>query len=170
MNCDDAFDQLTSPGANDNRSLSEHLNRCPRCRAMQETLSPAIAWFSADVTPNSAPTDLDSPPALFLSEDAVQVAERAAHRLAKRRASAPPHGISRRTIGAGFAMAALAAMFCFAFILPSFRTPPGRSTSTRYSSSSTMCLWKMPADGYSRTPPTADQLVATCAACHLTSQ
>jgi len=47
MTCDDAFDRMTDARRRDDGPLAEHLAGCPRCRAMHETLAPAMSLFSA---------------------------------------------------------------------------------------------------------------------------
>lgn len=42
MNCDQAFDALTSRRASQDEVLIEHLSACPRCRDMADVLSPAL--------------------------------------------------------------------------------------------------------------------------------
>lgn len=46
MNCDQAFDALTSRGASENEALASHLASCPRCRDMADVLSPALELFA----------------------------------------------------------------------------------------------------------------------------
>ena len=46
MNCDQAFDALTSRAASENEALSSHLDACPRCRDMADVLSPALELFA----------------------------------------------------------------------------------------------------------------------------
>ncbi|MFN0056307.1 MAG: hypothetical protein ACKV0T_29525 [Planctomycetales bacterium] len=45
MNCDVAFELMTDVHGCDNQLLRMHLESCPRCRQMQETLSPALEWL-----------------------------------------------------------------------------------------------------------------------------
>jgi anti-sigma factor RsiW len=45
MNCDQAFEVMTDPCFEDGAALDEHLEICPRCRQMYETLSPALGLF-----------------------------------------------------------------------------------------------------------------------------
>lgn len=79
MTCDDAFDRLTTPGSSDNPQLAAHLAQCTRCRAMAETLAPAIELF--------APPGATSSPAK--SPAATAIAQQAAARLARRSGPAP---------------------------------------------------------------------------------
>ena len=48
MNCDDAFDVITSSQARASEHLQEHLSACRRCQQMFETLEPALALFATD--------------------------------------------------------------------------------------------------------------------------
>lgn len=95
MNCDQAFDQLTNPWLKQRDPLERHLRECPRCRHMQETLEPALAFFNRDVQSADAPiaeTSANVEDRLSLevrgwsqvcvSAEALDVAERAAARLA----------------------------------------------------------------------------------------
>jgi hypothetical protein len=74
MTCDDAFNQLTTPGSSDNPQLAAHLAQCTRCRAMAETLAPAIELF--------APPGAASRPATTAS--ATAIAQQSAARLGRR--------------------------------------------------------------------------------------
>lgn len=46
MNCNQAFDALTSLEASQNETLARHLDTCPRCRDMADVLSPALELFA----------------------------------------------------------------------------------------------------------------------------
>ncbi len=103
MTCDDAFDLLTGPERVENPPLADHLARCPRCRAMAETLAPAIELFR------------DSPSSTVDPVASSVIAARAAARLASRAAvaSAPRRERIKRALGV--ALAALGgAACCFA--------------------------------------------------------
>lgn len=103
MTCDDAFDELTSPDGRTSPRLAAHLNKCARCRAMAETLAPAIDLFGATATA------LASPPT-----SAVAVATKSAARLARRdQSTLPSHrGTWERRLGLALVAAAGAAC-CF---------------------------------------------------------
>jgi len=73
MTCDDAFDQLTTPGRADDPALAAHLSRCGRCRAMADTLAPAIALFGEPAVGN----------AHVPANTATAVAQRSAARLSR---------------------------------------------------------------------------------------
>ncbi|MHC4876587.1 MAG: hypothetical protein ACYTGL_08815 [Planctomycetota bacterium] len=45
MNCDHAFECLTDPARRESQALAIHLESCPRCRDMADTLSPALDLF-----------------------------------------------------------------------------------------------------------------------------
>ncbi len=88
MNCDEAFEQLTDPTLANRDELEQHLQRCPRCRDMDEVLSPALRYFphgEPDAFSQQPSTwtssDTDAP---FLSTEAVRVAEAAATKLTSR--------------------------------------------------------------------------------------
>ena len=46
MNCDTAFDLMTDAETTRSSALARHLEGCPRCRQMQETLSPALRFLT----------------------------------------------------------------------------------------------------------------------------
>jgi len=46
MNCDTAFDLLTDAETARSTALARHLESCPRCRQMQETLAPALGFLT----------------------------------------------------------------------------------------------------------------------------
>ena len=49
MNCDQAFDVMTSTRRARDRALPVHLAGCPRCREMQATLEPALGLFQDEL-------------------------------------------------------------------------------------------------------------------------
>ncbi|OAI53339.1 hypothetical protein AYO47_04910 [Planctomyces sp. SCGC AG-212-M04] len=77
MTCDDAFDQLTMPTGSENPQLAAHLASCSRCRAMADTLAPAIELFAPASTPMNAATVVE----------ATAIAQETAARLALRGSS-----------------------------------------------------------------------------------
>lgn len=100
MNCDEAFELMTHPTDHQCAELHWHLQMCPRCLQMKETLSPALESFQQilDETIDLAEfdkfhadfhqtTDQESPSIFpktgqpFLSADTVRMAEQAATRL-----------------------------------------------------------------------------------------
>lgn len=103
MNCDEAFELITHPTDHNCDELQWHLQMCPRCRQMQETLAPALDSFQGlsdefalsdeelalfdDHFTHESHSQPDSSPGYaqggkpFLSPDAVRIAEQAATRL-----------------------------------------------------------------------------------------
>jgi hypothetical protein len=159
MNCDDAFDRMTSPGANGDPALQAHLRSCPRCRDMQQTLSPAMEWLASFDDPDC--TSQRAAP--LLTDEALRVAERAARRLGRPRvASDAPRGMMGR-FGSWIFVAGVATLVFFAVLFP----PSARRTALPKGTASTACLWSAPLNERALVPPTADQVIATCAACHL---
>lgn len=74
MNCDLAFDLMTDASRDDSPALHTHLDGCPRCRQMYETLSPALGLFAAAEEPAGQP-DFDD------AATSVELAQRVAVRL-----------------------------------------------------------------------------------------
>jgi len=100
MNCDEAFELITHPTDHNCEELQWHLQLCPRCRQMKETLAPALDTFqqilddTLDVDePSEFTTDFHQiqsqdaasvfpqAGAPFLSAETVRMAEQAATRL-----------------------------------------------------------------------------------------
>ena len=85
MNCDQAFDHMTSSAAGESPALREHLANCPRCREMREVLSPAAALFARGPVEESIVAGNESSrPARQTgpaSEEAVRIAESMAAQL-----------------------------------------------------------------------------------------
>lgn len=75
MNCDQAFDVMTSSRRTSDTELLVHLSGCPRCREMQTTLEPALGMFHAD----SAELSRRSP--WEVAAEGTEVATHAARRL-----------------------------------------------------------------------------------------
>jgi cytochrome c553 len=78
MNCDHAFDLMTDPALDDCARLHAHLDACPRCRQMYETLSPALGLFGS--SGNGFETARAEEAA---AAGGVEIAERVAVRLAR---------------------------------------------------------------------------------------
>ena len=94
MTCDDAFDQLTTPGGSGNPQLTAHLAQCTRCRAMAETLAPAIELFAPP------------PGGAAATAVAQQSAARLAHRSSSVRHPQSPFRRSAALLAAAFGGAA----------------------------------------------------------------
>lgn len=163
MNCDDAFDQLTTLGAQDDAALQRHLAGCPRCRDMQETLSPALDGFAAAAESDFAA--IETRPS-YLTEDAVQLAERTARRLSRESANTRCSPWPRVRLTAFTAAACVAAICLFAVFWPAARRNlTDRSFGPAPRSPHAIC--NRTTLGDSSLPRTAEQVIATCIACHL---
>jgi hypothetical protein len=166
MNCDEAFDRLTAFPEPEDALLAAHLAGCPRCRAMQETLSPAIDWLTAE---NQWANDWEqsaAAPAWHLTAEAVQIAERTCRRLqTESAATARPVGLTSRYEPWGM-LAALSLLVFFAVWLP-----PERVTETAPSAENTpavaSCTWQLDFRRDRPAQASAQQVIASCAACHL---
>lgn len=75
MNCDQAFDVMTSSRGARDPDLHDHMDRCPRCREMLQTLEPALGMFRADAL---LPPEWDSS---VCELEGQEIATRAARRL-----------------------------------------------------------------------------------------
>lgn len=165
MNCDEAFERLTSPPESDNGPLERHLNECARCRAMQEALSPAIAWLAADA---DLPESRDESPRWHLSEEAVRIAERTSRRLQSRPRAAAQAPRAARREGQWFLLAAVVVLVLFAVWLPPERTSNDLpSVTTSSAPAAISCTWQMAARVDRGAPAAAEQVIASCVACHL---
>lgn len=88
MNCDMAFDLMTDAKTAGSSALARHLESCPRCRQMQETLAPALSLLSQDAPVDPSP---EYPSAAgeagvrarqpMVTVEALKIAEQAATRL-----------------------------------------------------------------------------------------
>jgi hypothetical protein len=150
MNCDDAFELLTDSVGRSDAALERHLAGCARCRAMSETLSPALGLMQRVATSDS------------VSASTTKVATKAARRLSQqsRPSVLPSHqGVGRRTVlalAASFGMAACAfAVFTVDHLNHSGGIAPGEH----------VCLWKF--QGGSSGGKSAAMVTAACASCHL---
>src|SRR4051812_42455944 len=99
---------MTVVGMARDAALQQHLSECRRCRAMQETLSPALEWLSsAHIKPESGHFSREQG-TVFLTDEAVQVAERAARRLC------PPAPAVRQRVRSRNPLARWIALACMA--------------------------------------------------------
>lgn len=172
MNCDEAFDALTEPQNAAGPALERHLRECPRCRQMRELFTPALALFAAaDALPPSDGQGSARPATapLFLSPEAVAVAEAAAAALSHPR-TAVAHSVPRRRAGAFWrAAAALAlAVVCLApLAVPSFPAANAPAASECVWRSSDARVSSRRQESNRGTRSRSEQIVLTCVACHL---
>jgi hypothetical protein len=164
MNCDIAFDLMTSADRRDDPALVRHLEHCPRCRQMQETLSPALDWLSAGADGGWLP----EPPAgqgaaPLLSSQAVRIAEAAARDLSQRQALSAPVTFRRAL--------SIAIVLLFGIALGVAGIEARQPVADRAPAASgqlmAACLWT---DAESRdrlSAPSSQSVVASCIACHV---
>ena len=157
MNCDHAFDLMTDPVLDDSAELHGHLNVCPRCRQMYETLAPALGLFAASGREGEeASVDERG------SWGGVEIAERVAVRLAR---EAPARAASlrpRRTLQAWACVlaAGLVLMSAIGLTAPRSGAPAAPSSD--------QCTWlhreAVPVEAR------AEAVVLSCVACHAARQ
>jgi hypothetical protein len=119
MTCDDAFDQLTTPAGANDPQLAAHLAHCTRCRAMAETLAPAIELFGEPIV-TTAPK---------AGSTAVTIARKSAERLTHR--AAPPRRVGafvRRNVP--FLAAAMGGAACCLLAIRLNSSEPASATAT----------------------------------------
>lgn len=177
MNCDQAFDAITDPTGAESAALREHLARCPRCREMRETLSPALnALYEDRDASRHAETAWSgtSLPRLDLQQLAAESASRLAvtapahSRLAPRRRSLPAAWSHLLTaslllaVGAGIGWGGHQLSRS-----PGAPQPPELATPAGMSSA---CLWKSRQAGADAAGESPRTVVLSCLACHLPSR
>ena len=159
MKCDQAFELMTDPVGTTSPALQYHLERCPRCRQMQQTLSPALDWMRG---PSDAPSqsafDSESP---FLTAQAVMVAERAARSLPRRREW---FGDSVRRAMLITAVALFGMAFGALLMQPRSQEAPAMPAGTL-----TACLWDQPSLRERLPDISARGVVVSCVSCHVPS-
>jgi len=171
MNCDTAFDLMTDPHGAASQALEQHLAACPRCRAMQETIAPALAGMEIARQGADASAEEFDPPwrhpegalPTFAPKEAIAIAEQAAAALGTRTAVAVPNN-ARRTrvlrIARSAALVVFGGLVTLA-VVPSLRSsaPPAQRSACRRSEAAAV-----PAGG--RTAAEVQALIAACATCH----
>lgn len=168
MNCDEAFDRMTVVGADVDEPLQRHLSHCPRCRAMQDTLSPAMEWLSSARIQPEGRYGAGDCQSVFLTDEAVQVAERAAQRLSPVSPLVRKRIRLRNRVARWVAIAGMACIGLFAIITPSSSTTRRNSSTAVLPASAAACSWIYRDDRESERQPTANQVIASCVACHFT--
>lgn len=166
MNCDEAFELLTSRDGRTSESLDAHLQRCPRCREMQETLSPALDWLAWDA--ESPASDQRGPATAFaplLTAQAVKIAEDAALRLPRRRSERLAWW---RQFGLITAIALSGVMV--GLFSAQERPPRAESAAMGHDPLLAACLWTSPGLRSSLHDPSARSVVVSCVMCHVPSQ
>ncbi len=159
MNCDQAFNVMTSADRMGSLALSEHLSVCPRCRQMLETLEPALGLFEKIGLPATETLTRQSPSARTSS---VHMAQQVAARLTPATQSPAIQPTRTRLWGAMLAVTAVGFLLGWSFTL----LVPATGASTPEASSA--CAWlnrSMLSDGVRATT-----VAATCVSCHLPPQ
>lgn len=195
MNCDEAFELMTHPTEHHCEELLWHLELCPRCQHMQETLAPALdplqqmlnEFSEADQVTGMSP-DYDSPrdqestpissPAgkPFLSAETVRMAEQAATRLTAETGVKQPLKSKfpkKRLLHAALILLAGFLMgWVISLDVPENQMPMGMNSLQKPQS----CLWiaqaESPAQQSTDTGTkkvAANSVVLSCVACHLQS-
>jgi hypothetical protein len=165
MNCDTAFDLIIDADGSRSLALARHLDDCPRCRQMQETLAPALEFLAPSghdddgaltVTPFTAGGAGSRPS--FVTTEALQIARQAATRL-KSQVESPLVRL-QRIVGKSLRYAAVfAAGLLLAFTL--FDMRPGRVSDNE------KCTRQEAArDDAQRTRAEVRALTLSCAVCH----
>jgi hypothetical protein len=172
MNCDQAFDSLTDPLRRNSDELRQHLQACPRCRQMEETLQPALELFgavageSADSEESGSKPPWDSVP----SPQAVQVAQSTAQELASR--VSPSHTSRQARWKQALALAAVLLIGAMTTVgIDAFlgnAGAPGIGIGARQTGAG--CTWQTRnADADGEREADSRGVVLSCVACHLKS-
>lgn len=150
IDCDQAFDCMTDRTRRESPELCGHLETCPRCRQMAETLAPAIDLFAGPVPPwmQAEPVTTATAP----SGTAVRVARQSARRLSTW--SRIPRSGWGSHLFAGVVGAA-AGFVAMAFV------PPPNAAPARVPP---ICTWK---DRGTAPARDAQTLTRSCVLCHL---
>ena len=159
MNCDQAFELMTDPVGSGSPALQRHLERCPRCRQMQQTLSPALDWMlSSEPSPQPGASSHGESP--FLTAQAVLVAEQVARSLPRRRGVHWGEAVRRGAVIV--AVAALGVLFGAMLLEPKSSEKPAASVGTL-----TACLWEQ-RQLLDQLPDTSPRgVVVSCVMCHV---
>ena len=150
MNCDQAFDVMTSTRRASDRGLHDHLDGCPRCRVMRQTLEPALEMFSEDVELSSKSAHWES------DADCTEIAARAARQLS----SGEP--VSRRGLFGLWGYAA-AVVLGAGLIWCTIVRNPSTAEAPQVHRGDTMCLYLSPSRSRD---VTAQKVTQSCVACH----
>jgi len=177
MNCDQAFDAITDPTGAESDALREHLAHCPRCREMQETLSPALNALSEDRDASRRAETAWSGTSLPRL-DLQQLAAESASRLAVASPTRPelaPHRRSHPTAWSHLLTASL--LLAIGVGIGWGGHQLSRSSGTSQPSDlatsagmSSACLWKSRQAGADAAGESPRTVVLSCLACHLPSR
>lgn len=161
MNCDQAFETMTSRDTELGHELEQHLSGCPRCREMAEVLSPVLAEL------HSVRQALDSEEKFpSVREDwGVKLARRTAQDLSQRSARPPRRETASTAWKSRIALASLILLIGVTggWGMMLFQSEHSSSVPAATLFASENCTWKNPERVDSRSPQT---VTLTCIACH----
>lgn len=153
MNCDQAFDVITSSRRTSDHELLVHLSGCPRCREMQVTLEPALGMFRADTPAITSRSPWE------VASEGSDVATQAARKLTT--SAHPP----RQRLHSLWSYAA-AMVFGAGLVWSTFALTPPTAVAPTARRSAQDCLLR--ADSRP-TGMTGRQMTQSCLACHAVS-
>ncbi len=165
MNCDSAFDLMTDGDGSRSLALARHLEDCPRCRQMQDTLAPALEFLAADVgddvraesaAPFTSSGDVSRQP--FVTTETLQIAHQAATwlRFQTRPTGARWQRIAARSLQYAAVFAA-GLLLAFTLFESRRRAAPGADQCTRHEAARSDAQ---------RSEAEIRTVVLSCAACH----
>lgn len=161
MNCDQAFERLTDDQPANDAQLALHLRDCPRCRAMQVTLSPVMEWLREDSANAPAGGRDWHQNSGLLTEESVAVAMEIAQRLPR----TGQRAAFRQALGLALVMTFGIALGVFVFGERQHSTPKAELRAT--SPTTVVCLWTHRDKETSQR--SAVNVVDSCIACHVPS-
>ena len=150
MNCDQAFDVMTSSHGACNADLHDHMGRCPRCREMQQTLEPALGMFRADALLHSTWESAS------IETEGLEIATRAARRLS----TAAPLPNQRALSLWGYAGAIILGA---GLVWTTFMMNPASLSLPEVHHGKTTCLYQKRS---TVSGMTGQQMTESCLACH----
>lgn len=164
MNCDLAFDLMTDPQGQGSQALQRHLSACPRCRQMQQTLSPALDWLTEagtveDVSLQPAARDAGGCIPRSATAESLDVAREAAATLSARSGPGPSsYGRLPRVALRCATALGIGGLLALALIPPARPLEPSRDAEG--------CRRQEAARDSARSAAQLRELIASCAACH----
>ena len=168
MNCDTAFDLLTDANGSRSSALTQHFETCPRCRQMQETLSPALEFLTHNepsqeyaAGSRGGATSQAGSRQPFVTVDSLRMAQQAAGRLAAQ--TDFPRANRQRLAGQ---LTRYAAVFAAGLLLALVLVPDRESPMTPAGCTRQAAAGKNPG----RTADKIQTLAQSCAVCHTVAQ
>ncbi len=157
MNCDQAFEAMTDPRGAEAGRLHRHLQSCPRCRRMRETLEPALGALTPLVAGRSTPRHPgENDPA---SLAAVRMARRVADRLSVAHTRTKPAEQREVSRAWGYLLSASCGALVAIGALLAIQQPASSPLLAEG------CVWQHRQEAFAAHTPRA--LVLSCVNCHL---